>query len=542
MLTYSFEDIGNVSLYEHLYKCIKADIISGKIKPNEKLPSKRAFAKNLGISVITVENSYEQLIAEGFVYSAEKKGYYAADISSFNAPTEFFSSASSASEDLKLSFSSNTKDSNVSLYSSGTKSSDVSQYSLDTKDAKSPHSLKEEGIDIPKSPLLADFSSNETSPENFPFTTWAKISRSVLLEKQTELLTNSPSGGVYELREAIASYLKAFRGITAEPEQIIIGAGTEYLYSLIIQLIGFDKLYAMEDPGYSKLSKIYERYGIKYVNIPIDKNGMTEAGLRKANADCVHITPSHHFPTGITMPITRRMELLKWAIDEKERYIIEDDYDSEFRMSGLPLPALRSIDKTGRVIYINTFNKSLSSTMRVSYMVLPESLLKSFNEKLGFYSCSVSNFIQYSLAAFIENGHLDHHISRMRTYYHAKRDALLKRIKNSPLSKYVTIIEQNSGLHFLMHINTKLSDKEFCSAALKNGVKLLPVSDYYSSSSAKYPVLFNTFENAAKNRAEKNTLQRGNIKHIYIINYSSLKDEAIDKSLDALLRAIIKPS
>ena len=298
----------------------------------------------------------------------------------------------------------------------------------------------------------------------------------------------------------------------------------------------------MEDPGYSKLSKIYERYGIKYVNIPIDKNGMTEAGLRKANADCVHITPSHHFPTGITMPITRRMELLKWAIDGKDRYIIEDDYDSEFRMSGLPLPALRSIDKTGRVIYINTFNKSLSSTMRVSYMVLPESLLKSFNEKLGFYSCSVSNFIQYSLAAFIENGHLDHHISRMRTYYHAKRDALLKKIKNSPLSKYVTIIEQDSGLHFLMHINTELSDKEFCSAALKNGVKLLPVSDYYSSSSAKYPVLFNTFENTEKNRAEKNTLQRGNIKHIYIINYSSLKDEAIDKSLDAILRAIIKPS
>jgi GntR family transcriptional regulator/MocR family aminotransferase len=508
MLTYSFEDIGKVSLYEHLYKCIKADIISGKIKPNEKLPSKRAFAKNLGISVITVENSYEQLIAEGFVYSAEKKGYYAADISSFNAPTEFFSSASSASEGRESSFSSNTKDNDVSQYSS----------------------------------LLADFSSNETSPENFPFTTWAKISRSVLLEKQTELLTNSPSGGVYELREAIASYLKAFRGITAGPEQIIIGAGTEYLYSLIIQLIGFDKLYAMEDPGYSKLSKIYERYGIKYVNIPIDKNGMTEAGLRKANADCVHITPSHHFPTGITMPITRRMELLKWAIDGKDRYIIEDDYDSEFRMSGLPLPALRSIDKTGRVIYINTFNKSLSSTMRVSYMVLPESLLKSFNEKLGFYSCSVSNFIQYSLAAFIENGHLDHHISRMRTYYHAKRDALLKKIKNSPLSKYVTIIEQNSGLHFLMHINTELSDKEFCSAALKNGVKLLPVSDYYSSSSAKYPVLFNTFENTEKKRAEKNTLQRGNIKHIYIINYSSLKDEAIDKSLDAILRAIIKPS
>lgn len=236
MLTYSFEDIGKVSLYEHLYKCIKADIISGKIKPNEKLPSKRAFAKNLGISVITVENSYEQLIAEGFVYSAEKKGYYAADISSFNAPTEFFSSASSASEGRESSFSSNTKDNDVSQYSS----------------------------------LLADFSSNETSPENFPFTTWAKISRSVLLEKQTELLTNSPSGGVYELREAIASYLKAFRGITAGPEQIIIGAGTEYLYSLIIQLIGFDKLYAMEDPGYSKLSKIYERYGIKYVNIPIE--------------------------------------------------------------------------------------------------------------------------------------------------------------------------------------------------------------------------------------------------------------------------------
>ncbi|MGN0341433.1 MAG: PLP-dependent aminotransferase family protein [Roseburia sp.] len=461
MLTYSFTDLGSDFLYEHLYKCLKNDILSGNLAAGTKLPSKRSFAKNLGISTITVENAYAQLMAEGYIYSIPKKGFYITDIKTISKPDE-----------LKLSAE------NVQLTSG-------------------------------KTSYIADFTSNQTCSENFPFSIWSKLIRELLSDSQIDLMTNPPCGGILPLRQAIADHLRAFHGLQVSPEQIIIGAGTEYLYSLIIQLLGIDKKYAVEDPGYNKIAQIYNSHHATCEHVGMDNLGIRIPALEEQSVDVVHISPSHHFPTGIVMPISRRYELLGWASKSDSRYIIEDDYDSEFRLTGQPIPTLQSIDVLEKVIYINTFTKTLSSTVRISYMVLPNHLLEKFYSKLSFYSCTVSNFEQYTLAHFIQQGYFEKHLNRMRNYYHQKRDLLLSSIKNSPLSSYVSISEEDAGLHFLMKIETDLDDEDFCRKAEQHGIRLSPLSQYY----------VNAPDNA---------------RHIFVMNYSSLSEDRIEEAIQCL--------
>lgn len=462
MLTYSFADTGSDTLYQHLYKCIKNDIISGILSPGEKLPSKRSFAKNLNISTITIENAYAQLIAEGYLYSIPKKGYYVADIANTLAEAP------------------------VPSMENFTLATDHSSY-------------------------LADFTSNQTNPDNFPFTIWTRLLREVILDNREELMKNSPSGGVLPLRQAIAAHLLEFRGMQVLPEQIIIGAGTEYLYGLLIQLLGHDCCYAVEDPGYRKISQIYNANHVSCKYIPMDEEGIQIEELEQARADVVHISPSHHFPTGIITPISRRYELLGWAARSDSRYIIEDDYDCEFRLMGKPIPSLQSIDLTEKVIYINTFTKSLASTIRISYMVLPKHLLERFYRHMHFYSCTVSNFEQYTLARFIQDGYFEKHINRMRTFYRKQRDILLECIKKSPLSSSITITEEDSGLHFLMKVHTTRSDAEFLHAAEQAGIRLSCLSQYYHE------------ESRAKHHA-----------HTFIINYSAIDTEQIEEAVKRL--------
>ena len=460
MLTYSFADIGSDTLYNHLYKCIKNDILSGILSAGTRLPSKRSLAKNLGISVITVESAYGQLVAEGYIYALPKKGFFVADINQ----TKEQENALLSSENIRLS--------------SG------------------------------ETAYIANFSSNQTDSDNFPFSIWAKLIREILNENQKELVTNPPCGGILKLRQAIADHLKGYRNLHIEPEQIIIGAGTEYLYGLLIQLLGLDKNYAVEDPGYDKIYKIYKKHQVICNHIPMDACGIIIDELEKCQTDIVHISPSHHFPTGIVMPIGRRYELLGWASKSPSRYIIEDDYDSEFRMTGQPIPALQDIDVLERVIYINTFTKTLSSTVRISYMVLPKSLVNRFYKELSFYSCTVSNFEQYTLARFIEDGYFEKHLNRMRNYYHTKRDYLLQCIKESNFSSHVEIMEEDAGLHFIMKIDTTLSDREFCMYAEQKGIKLSALSHYYSLPT--------------------------NVEHYFVINYSSVQEEHIPEAIRIL--------
>lgn len=430
MLTYVFEN-SDVPLYEQVYKCIKNDIITGVLLPGQKLPSKRTFAFNNGISTITIQNAYDQLISEGYIYTIPKKGYYVADIENL------------------------TK---------------VPKVPIISLDIKMPEEAKEYEIDL---------SNNRVNPHNFPFSVWAKLSRETISNRSKELMEVSPTGGIRELRNAIAEHLKSFRGMLVDPNQIVIGAGTEYLYGLLIQLLGNDKAYGIENPGYKKLLQIYKQYKITCKYIHMDNNGITLDELRKSGADIVHISPNHHFPTGITMPANRRYEILAWANEKVGRYIIEDDYDSEFRANGKPIPTLFSIDACEKVVYMNTFSKSLTPTIRISYMILPIHLANKFYEQLSFYSCTVSNFEQYTLAAFINKGYFEKHINRMRLYYIRQRKRLIESIEKSRLREVCEIIENESGLHFLIKLDTKLSDNDIVDSLRVRGINVRPLSEYY---------------------------------------------------------------
>ena len=475
MLTYNLTATGSDSLYESLYKCIKNDILQGKLCAGEKLPSKRSFAKNLGISVITVENAYGQLSDEGYIYSMPKRGFYVSDIDMVANPN------------------------------TGAKTS---------ADAN----LFDDSASIACSPYFADFSSNQTDSEIFPFTIWTKTVRSVLNDNRIQLMINPPCGGILPLRNAIARYLGDFRGMKVAPHQIIIGAGTEYLYGLLIQLLGKNLIYGVENPGYHKIGKICKSMAVTYRHVDLDESGVSIHELEEKKIDIIHTSPSHHFPTGIVTPVSRRYELLGWAAKKKQHYIIEDDYDSELRLSGKPFPTLQSIDVSGKVIYMNTFTKTLASTVRISYMVLPEDLAKRFYSELSFYSCTVSNFEQYTLAQFMENGSFEKHINRLRNYYQNKRDAILKELKSGSIGKYITIQEEEAGVHFLMHIQSDCTEAEIVEKAKVGGVKLDPLSRYYIKNTEKHE------QNGQENPYE----------NTYVMNYSSVNMENIKKVVQVL--------
>lgn len=466
MLTYSFTDIGSDSLYHHLYQCIKKDILSGGLPAGTKLPSKRSFAKNLGVSNITVENAYAQLQAEGYIYSIPKKGFYVREISDLIPPAR----------------------------------------------------TRREGLseqDIPQKRYVADFVSNRIHPEQFPFSVWSKLIRETLLNRHEELLEAPPWGGILELRRAISNHLKEFRNMEVSAEQIIIGAGTEYLYGLLIQLLGRDKIYAVENPGYHKIAKIYESNGVKHCFIPVDSEGMDVGKLEESGCHVAHISPAHHFPTGAVTPIGKRYELLGWATRSSGRYIIEDDYDSEFRLAGKPIPTLQGIDRSERVIYMNTFTKTLASTIRISYMALPCHLLEEFEKRLSFYSCTVSNFEQYTLARFMEEGYFEKHINRTRTYYRHVRDELITNIRKSSLASCCQIREEDAGLHFLLHVDTEISDEELLQKAERAGIRLSSLAEYYCKPTS------DTSE------------------HTFVINYSGLSAQKIPEVVNMLRKCIL---
>lgn len=456
MLTYDLTKTDG-PLYKCLYECIKNDISQGKLSSGEKMPSKRTLAKNLGVSTITVENAYDQLIGEGYMFARPKKGYFIADVS-------------------------------------------------DIRVIKAPVQ-KELSIKLPpeQDESIFDFSSNRTDSGNFPFSIWAKLMRETISLREKELLSVSPCGGVRELREAIASHLSSFRGMNVDPDQIIVGAGTEYLYGLLVKLLGTDKVYCVEDPGYKKISQIYECNNAKCLPVQMDEQGISVELIKKANAQIAHISPTHHFPTGITMPVNRRYELLAWANESSDRYIIEDDYDSEFRMNGHPIPPILSIDACEKVIYINTFSKSLTSTIRISYMVLPEHLANEFYRRLSFYSCTVSTFEQYTLARFISEGYFEKHINRMRLHYGRKRQSVLSSIKDCFHEKECRVIENDSGLHFIIQFDTNIPDKTVEELLLKKGIKLQAITHF-------------------------NLIKPKEDRHQFIINYSNIDaDRIMDK-------------
>ena len=421
MLTYELKKSPGVPLYEALYRHIRSDILDGTLRPGEKLPSKRALAENLEVSKITVEAAYNQLLAEGYIQSREKVGYFVEAVERM-APSPNPPAARSAAARAPL----------VDLTGSGT--------------------------------------------VQFPFSVWSKLQREVMLDYGERLLLPMSNQGIPELRQAIADHLAAFRGLRVDPENIIIGAGGDFLYNLLIQLLGRDKIYAVEEPGYGKIRRIYGACGVTCVSAEMDRQGVRPDRL--GDAQVLHISPSHHFPTGLVTPRERRMELLNWAA-AGERYIIEDDYDSEFRFDAHPMSAMQSLDVSGRVIYMNSFSKSLAPSFRISYMVLPEGLMAKFRRELGFYGCTVPSFEQYTLARFLSRGYFEKHINRMRKFYKNRRNRVVSLLQNCKFADRLTILEQDAGLHFLLKVDTELSDEALTAALADMGIRVLPLSHYY---------------------------------------------------------------
>ncbi len=461
MITIDFRKRKDLTLCEYLYRSIKTQILNGSLAAKERLPSRRLLAEHLRVSVITVQNVYARLISEGYIYSIEKKGFFVEEIPSQN-------------------------------FSLQKNSANVIPHKKETKEKKSKK-------------YFADLKSNSTSFEKFPFALWAKIMRQVLNSGDERLLSRVPLGGALELRKAICSHLRQFRMIDVDAEQIIVSAGTDFTYSTLLQFLGTKKKYAVENPGYKQLDSVAKLCGAKCVPVNLDENGISVEDLKKSRAQIVHVSPQHHFPTGIVMPYKRRAQLLDWAAEQDGRFIIEDDYDSEFRFDGMPIEPLFSSDKNSRVIYINTFSKTLSPSFRISYMVLPKKLLKEFFERMGFFSCPVSSFEQFALAHFIGEGHYEKHLNRMKNYYRSLRNDFVAALQKSKIRSIAKIKEENSGLHFLLQVESKLRGEELRARLDASGINIALLSDFH------YDAI------DGNSAAEKS----------FVVNYSGLKKERI---------------
>jgi len=421
MLTYELKKAPGVPLYEALYRCIREDILSGRLSAGQKLPSKRALAAHLEVSTITVETAYSQLAAEGYLCSKEKVGYFVEAVETVRPA--------------------------------------MPPAPVITRETKAP------GVDL-----------TANVPAQFPFSVWNRLQRQVLLDFGDQLLEPVPHQGVAALRQAIAAHLADFRGMQVHPENIIIGAGTDFLYNLLLQLLDKDRVYALEEPGYGKIRRIYSAAGATTESAPMDENGVIPQALGEKRV--LHISPSHHFPTGIVTPMPRRLALLKWAA-ATDSFIIEDDYDTEFRFDTHPISAMYSPDENGRVIYMNSFSKSLAPSIRIGYMVLPPALMEAFREELGFYSSTVSGFEQHTLARFLQEGHFEKHINRMRKFYKARRNRLLELLLSCPWADKLTIQEADAGLHFLLKVDTPMSDGELTAFCAEKGLQVRTLGSYY---------------------------------------------------------------
>lgn len=440
MLTYSLEKSRDIPLYDALYRAIRADILEGRLHPGDQMPSKRALAEHLQISKVTVENAYAQLEAEGYLFARSRVGY-------FVEAGEWTAASALNSPCL-------------------------------------PQTTAQILQPSPESAPCVDFSRGSIDHSRFPFSVWTRLMRSVIADAGAHLLAPVAPGGVPELREAIAQHLYRMRGLSVSPSCIIVGAGSEYLCQLLIQLLGRNLLYATENPGYAKMRRLFAANGVRQCAVAMDRAGVRPDLLQASGADVLHLSPSHHFPTGIVTGAPRRHELLSWAYERKERYLIEDDYDSEFRFVGRPLPTLMSCDTGGRVIYMNTFSRSMAPSMRISYMVLPPALLERFYETLGFYASTVPAFEQYTLARFLSGGYFEKHLSRMKKYYRQLRDALIAALESSRFADRLTVLEADAGLHLLLRVNTSLTDEALKAYCRNHKIAVNCLSEYFAAPTA----------------------------------------------------------
>ena len=446
MLDYDLSRRGELSLYEYLYRCIRDDILAGALAADDRLPSKRALAQHLGVSLITVEGAYGQLVAEGYVHARPRSGYYVS-----------------------------------ALPGVGTAGAAGGAHAHGARRVPQARSASRGGDAEPeRSALLADFSGAAQGVGASRL--WSRALRQALAsEDESELFGPSAPQGLPRLREAIADHLRQARGMEVDPACVVLGAGAQVLDNMIVQLLGREKTYALEDPGYVRLTNLYKANGVRVCHVPLDGQGVRMDALAESGAGVVHLMPSHQFPTGRVTSIARRYELLGWASSaggSDRRWIVEDDYDCEFRLAGRPVPALASVDAEGSVIYTNTFSKSLGSGLRLAYMVLPPDLMERYGSELGFYSSTVSSVQQVALARILESGDYERHVARVRTRSRELRDELVGALRESSLGPLLRVEEADSGLHFVLAVRTDLTEAEASARALGQGVLLPALGSY----------------------------------------------------------------
>lgn len=427
-------------LYWQLYTCIKQAIEQNRLQAGEKLPSIRGLSASLAISKITVEKAYQQLLSEGYILNCNRARYL------------------------------------------------VNNYEIMT--VKRPADSRPSDEKKPvcrKLKILHDFASGEMDLAGFDFALWKRYINKVFLDKE-RLVGYGHVQGEAELRQEIQQYICASRGVTASQEQIVIGPGVQSLLSILCSLLkSRDSRIAFEDPGFKHGRRIFANYAFAIKPIPMEKDGIDIKQLFSSGARLVYVSPSHQFPTGYIMPVGKRVQLLNWAASVKG-IIIEDDYDSEFRYFGRPIPALKGLDDDDAVVYVGSLSKVIPPSIRISYMVLPEPLLAAFQQNAGLYNQATSTLEQLALAQFMAEGCLERQIRRLRKLYYGKKERLVNAVRRI-LGRQVEVEESESGLYIILTVKTGLNTEQLVRRALERGCRVAAVQDYY---------LQNTQENTAR--------------------------------------------
>lgn len=495
MLTVSIDMKSKIPMYEQIYKYIRDEIVNGNISCGMKLPSSRGLAMHLEVSRNTIDMAYGQLLSEGYIESIPKKGYFVCALDTLY--TEGIHVAKQAEWEECLS---------GKIQYSDWADGDISGLGF-VEQYKQPTEMQQPEYKI-------DFSLSGVDMDYFPYDKWRKLMKECLIDDNKELFLSGNHQGDLELRKAVQNYLHQSRGVRCKTSQIIIGAGSDYMLLLLSRIFSDKQHVAMENPAYKQAYTIFDSLGYSITPVSMDEQGIRMDLLEKSDANLVYVTPSHHFPLGMVMSVNRKQKLLSWASKIEERYIIEDDYDSEFRYFGKPIPALQSQDPFGKVIYIGTLSKAIAPGIRMSYMVLPERLSERYYQAAGFYFSTVSRIDQWVIGQFFLQGHFERHLNRMRKIYKTKHDILLQKLKESGLP--VRISGESAGLHFLLEFDEKMADaanreKQLVDLAKREGIKVYALSEYYIEEEERVPTI--------------------------LVGFARLKEQEITEGVEALKRA-----
>ena len=452
-------------LYQQIEEYLKQEIQEGRLVAGMRLPSSRALSANLLVSRSTIETAYDQLVAEGYIEPVAYKGYYVCEI-----------------EGIYFQKAEYTKQNNP-----------------EKTEIKQRRKLQK---------YRYDFALNGIAPESFPTHTWKQLAKQVLSDSTEEIFAQGNPYGEDSFREAIAEYLYHARGVNCEKSQILVGAGNDYLLMVLATLFECNKKVAMENPTYLSAWYDLKHTGCSVCTVKSDEMGICIEELEKTGADVVYVMPSHQFPMGTVMPLKRRMELLRWA-DENQTYIIEDDYDSEFRYKGKPIPALQGFDKNERVIYIGTFSKSIAPSIRISYMALPKKLMRYYQSRYPF-AVTISKVDQKIVELFLRNGHYERHLNRMRRLYKSKHDWILRWVKEE-MSEICSCFGEHAGIHLLLRFHNGISEDEAVERAKSAGIRVYGLSEFFVQ-------------------------EKKETEAVVLIGYATLTEEEIKEALQILSR------